>query len=116
MRVDKTLVGTAPSRPQFHRWLSGSLTKLPHPHHCQVLEAMFPGWTARQLFESYSPDVDDDRPLSAGGSPPSHADQASTGPDLLDAVAAGLTAPDSRQAEWGPGRAWRVPAQRDIEA
>ncbi|HET8662575.1 MAG TPA: DUF5919 domain-containing protein [Micromonosporaceae bacterium] len=53
MRVDKQLVGTAPSRPQFHRWLSGTLTRLPHSHHCQVLEEMLPGWTAHELFAPY---------------------------------------------------------------
>ncbi len=54
--IDKTLVGTAPSRPQLHRWLAGALAKLPHPHHCRVLEAMFPGWSAQELFEPYIPD------------------------------------------------------------
>ncbi|MFC3381567.1 hypothetical protein [Couchioplanes azureus] len=65
--VDKQLCGSAPSRPQLHRWLSGTLTRLPHPDHCRVLEAMFPEWTARQLFEPYAPEDEpasfsDDRP------------------------------------------------------
>jgi hypothetical protein len=58
MTVDTRLSGSAPSRPQLHRWLSGALTKLPHPDHCRVLEAMFPGWTVRQLFEPYEGEDD----------------------------------------------------------
>lgn len=57
-RLDLDLVGTAPSRPQFHRWLSGALTNLPHPHHCRVLEEMLPGWTVRKLFESRDPNFE----------------------------------------------------------
>lgn len=49
-RLDRDLVGTAPSRAQFHRWTSGELKRLPYTHHCRVLEHMFPGWTADQLF------------------------------------------------------------------
>ena len=45
------LLGTAPSRAQLHRWISGQLKGLPFPDHCHVLEKMFPGWTVRQLFE-----------------------------------------------------------------
>src|SRR5262249_30357426 len=45
------LVGTAPSRAQFHRWLSGELKGLPYGDHCRILEKMFPGWSADQLFE-----------------------------------------------------------------
>jgi hypothetical protein len=61
--VDRSLVGSAPSRPQLHRWLSGALVKLPHPYHCRVLEAMFPGWSVQQLFEPYSPS--DTQPVDA---------------------------------------------------
>jgi hypothetical protein len=53
--IDQKLIGTCPSRAQHHRWLSGSLTGLPYPDHCRILEKMFPGWTAAQLFEPYSP-------------------------------------------------------------
>jgi hypothetical protein len=48
--------GPAPSRAQFHRWLSGDIKDLPHPRHIRVLEAMFPEWTAVQLFEDWQPD------------------------------------------------------------
>lgn len=48
--VDPALVRTWPSRAQLHRWLSGTLKGLPYPDHCRVLEAMFPGRTAEELF------------------------------------------------------------------
>ncbi len=47
--VDPKLMGRAPSRAQFHRWLSGS-TSRPHPDHCRVLESLFDEWTIDQLF------------------------------------------------------------------
>ncbi|REE96791.1 hypothetical protein DFJ69_2240 [Thermomonospora umbrina] len=50
-KVDPSLVGQAPSRAQLHRWTTGDVKGLPYPDHCRVLEAMFPGWTAAQLFE-----------------------------------------------------------------
>lgn len=58
-QVDPTLAGRHPSKATFYRWLSGAMTKLPHPDHCRVLESMFPGCTAEQLFERW----DDGRPL-----------------------------------------------------
>src|SRR5437588_8964282 len=48
--IDPALVGSWPSRAQFHRWLSGSLQGLPYSHHCRVLEVMFPGVSAADLF------------------------------------------------------------------
>lgn len=65
-RVDRELVGTAPSRAQLHRWLSGGLKRLPYTDHCRVLERMFPGWTADQLFGPCPDDVLGD-PEPAGG-------------------------------------------------
>jgi hypothetical protein len=50
-RTDAALVGHWPSRGQFARWLAGDLKGLPHPDHCRVLEAMFPGLSAHQLFD-----------------------------------------------------------------
>src|SRR5262249_9309501 len=47
--VDPRLIGTAPSRAQLHRWLSGELKGLPYGDHCRILEKMFPGWSADQL-------------------------------------------------------------------
>lgn len=50
-RIEPELAGTYPSRAQMHRWLTGALRGLPYPHHCRVLEEMFAGWTAEQLFQ-----------------------------------------------------------------
>lgn len=50
--VDIALVGQGPSRAQLYRWLSGTMKGLPHGDHCRVLEAMFPDWSAIQLFQS----------------------------------------------------------------
>ena len=48
--IDPSLVGCWPSRAQYQRWLAGELRGMPYPDSCRVLEAMFPGWTAEQLF------------------------------------------------------------------
>ena len=50
-QIDPKLAGSYPSRAQLHRWLSGTLRGLPYADHCRVLEEMFPGWTAEQLFQ-----------------------------------------------------------------
>ncbi|WP_405698325.1 DNA-binding protein [Streptomyces coelicoflavus] len=49
------LFGNSPNNPtcgetQFRRWTGGKLTGLPGPETCHVLEAMWPGYTAAQLF------------------------------------------------------------------
>lgn len=54
--IDQDLIRTWPSRAQLHRWLSGELKGLPYPHHCRILEKMFPGWSAAQLFAPPLPD------------------------------------------------------------
>jgi hypothetical protein len=54
-QIDSDLAGTFPSRAQLHRWLTGSVRSLPYPGHCRVLEEMFPGWTAEQLFAPCPP-------------------------------------------------------------
>src|SRR5690349_13730299 len=48
--VDPMLVGRWPSRGQFARWLNGDLKGLPSQDHCRVLEAMFTGVSAAELF------------------------------------------------------------------
>ncbi len=58
-RVNSTLVGTYPAERQFYRWVSGDMIGLPYSDHCSVLEAMFPGYTADQLFEPYEPAADE---------------------------------------------------------
>lgn len=52
--VDASYVGTYPSRAQLHRWQSGDLKGLPYPQHCEVLEAMFPGVKAAEMFRPAS--------------------------------------------------------------
>jgi hypothetical protein len=49
--VDRNLSGTAPSRAQFHRWVTGDLRGLPYPDHCRVLEQLLTGYAATQLFQ-----------------------------------------------------------------
>lgn len=53
-RIDPALVATAPGREQYQRWLSGQVKTTPHPHHCRVLERMFPGRTVAELFTPYN--------------------------------------------------------------
>lgn len=54
--LDPHLIGNAPTKAQYYKWLSGELQKLPRGAHCRVLEHMFPGWTAHQLFSEFNPD------------------------------------------------------------
>jgi hypothetical protein len=53
-QIDSDLVGSFPKKAQFYRWLSGEIRGLPYPHHCRVLESMFPGFTAEQLFQVHT--------------------------------------------------------------
>jgi hypothetical protein len=39
-----------PSKATYYHWLSGQMKGLPHGYHCLVLETMFSGWTAKDLF------------------------------------------------------------------
>jgi hypothetical protein len=61
--IDKSLVGSYPAERQFYQWTTGDMAGLPYPDHCNVLEAMFPGYSARQLFEPRR----DDSPNGDGG-------------------------------------------------
>ncbi len=78
-RIDPDLAGSFPSRAQLHRWLTGSLRGLPYPDHCRVLEEMFPGWTAEQLFQPASPELLYARRQIPGPRP----DAGTTGPARL---------------------------------
>jgi hypothetical protein len=96
--IDSALVGSYPSRAQLHRWQSGDLKGLPYPHHCQVLEAMFPGLTAAQMFEP----IREQQPADG-------ADGAHSMDGLLATIKARLNAPAS------PNRGWSreaLPAER----
>lgn len=93
--IDPDLVGTAPSRAQFHRWLSGDLVSLPYPHHCRVLEKMFPGLTAAQLFEPCT--VRNREPV------PDAATSAAAEPGSFSKlVASRIDRPLVSSIEWGP--------------
>ncbi len=48
--LDRARGGIAPSRAQFHRWLTGDLRGLPHTDHCRVLEHLLTGYSSAQLF------------------------------------------------------------------
>ncbi|UOZ07498.1 DUF5919 domain-containing protein [Amycolatopsis sp. WQ 127309] len=52
--IDHDLVDSFPKKAQFYRWLAGDIIGLPYPHHCRILESMFPGWTVEQLFQKHS--------------------------------------------------------------
>ncbi len=86
-RIDPDLVRTYPSRAQLHRWLTGSLRGLPYPDHCRVLEEMFPGWSAAQLFQPSSPEL-----IYAGGQAPIGGAGSSgiAGPPVFAAPSVGL--------------------------
>jgi len=89
--IDPELVGTYPSRAQFHRWLSGELKGLPHPHHCRVLEKMCPGYSAAQLFEPDQPEgpsLPAEPPADDGG--------------LFEVIEDRIDQPVASAVEWGP--------------
>lgn len=46
---------SAPTKAQYYRWVGGHIQNLPRGNHCLVLERMFPGWTARELFGHIDP-------------------------------------------------------------
>ncbi|MEU4694325.1 hypothetical protein [Actinoplanes sp. NPDC023714] len=88
-KVDPQLKGKWPSRAQLHRWLSGNMRGLPYSDHCRVLEAMFPGYTAHQLFA----------PGEAGeGILPKTLEGEIE--ELAGAVAQGMEEPDGVPAAW----------------
>ncbi|WP_036499254.1 DUF5919 domain-containing protein [Nocardia aobensis] len=65
-KLEPELVGCGPKKAQFYRWLAGDISKLPYPHHCRILEVMFPGWTIDELFQESSGSPDElIRPLES---------------------------------------------------
>ncbi|MEU8397812.1 DUF5919 domain-containing protein [Nonomuraea sp. NPDC048892] len=85
-KVDPSLQGGWPSRAQLHRWLNGELKGLPYSGHCRVLEAMFPGRTAHELFATAAVEIPAQRtePDPARSAGP---DVAVTAPALADVTA-----------------------------
>ena len=77
--IDPKLTGTWPSRAQFHRWINGELRSLPYPDACRVLEALFPGWTAEQLFGPIT-----DEQLARAAAPTAGDEQETADPPRLD--------------------------------
>lgn len=88
--IDQSLVGTHPVERQFYRWISGEMVGLPYPDHCNVLETMFPGYSARQLFEPHRDD-----------SPMSDETDAVIGEEAPEAPAEQLTITDKRKSSSG---------------
>lgn len=91
-KVDASLIGSWPSRAQLHRWLSGNLKGLPYPDHCRVLEKMFPGIPAKQLFEPITmagrqptTELRDTLPI-AGGEHSQGVELITSGGDLVAAL------------------------------
>ncbi|MGH3932310.1 MAG: hypothetical protein ACRDTF_20315 [Pseudonocardiaceae bacterium] len=87
--IDQKLVGSYPAERQFHRWICGELTGLPHPEHCAVLEVLFPGYSARELFE-----------ITESPEPVSADELATAVPDVRPEMpgTAGLVLPDQASA------------------
>jgi hypothetical protein len=85
LKADASLEHTAPSRPQLHRWTSGALRGLPYPEHCRVLEEMFPGWTAEQLFQPATPEL-----LYAGGQSSTATLPGPAGPPVFASPSIGI--------------------------
>lgn len=94
---DPKLVGGGPSRAQLHRWLSGDLKNLPYPHHCAVLQRMFPEWSAEQLFQLVPEEIPEPLPRIA-----TDAAEAALNANVRATVAASMATPGSAPTTWGP--------------
>jgi Domain of unknown function (DUF5919) len=67
--LDRQHGSSAPSRAQFHRWLTGDLRGLPYTDHCRVLEHMLAGYSVAQLFKPCPNDIPPPARISATASP-----------------------------------------------
>jgi hypothetical protein len=112
--IDKRLRATQPSRAQYYRWLSGHLKAgLPYPDACRVLEAMFPGHAAQELFRA-SP-IDGAARRGATGSADKDPRDSETRL-LASLINGGLTnaGADHSERDWGASpdelASWRPPA------
>lgn len=54
-----------PTSAQYYKWVGGQLQGLPRGYHCVVLERMFPGYTAAQLFDAPTTSGPDENDLLA---------------------------------------------------
>jgi hypothetical protein len=84
-----------PTKGQYYKWLAGTLTSVPRGHHCRVLESMFPGWTAEDLFSTTDMVGDRLKRLSRNSFGRGQ---------LADSVAAALQARDISVTGWGSAR------------
>ncbi|WP_219823651.1 hypothetical protein, partial [Nocardia nova] len=84
-----------PTKGQYYKWLAGTLTSVPRGHHCRVLESMFPGWTAEDLFSTTDMVGDRLKRLSRNSFGRGR---------LVDSVAAALQARDISVTGWGSAR------------
>ena len=79
---------SAPSRAQFHRWLTGDLRGLPYTDHCRVLEHMLTGYSAAQMFKPCPDGIPLPSRPPASTTPPSTAVPGLTAAaDLADVTA-----------------------------
>ncbi|WP_433734914.1 hypothetical protein ACQP0C_41660 (plasmid) [Nocardia sp. CA-129566] len=84
-----------PTRAQYYKWLAGNLNGVPRGHHCRILESMFPGWTAEELFAPV--DLVADRLKRRA------RNEFGRG-QLVEAVATALGTRDTSVTGWGPVR------------
>lgn len=87
-QVDPSLVGTGPSSKQLNRWMNGMLRSMPYPHHCQVLERMFPGHSAAELLGPHH----EEETGSATSAPPARGRDEEAATNRRDVLRAGGTA------------------------
>jgi hypothetical protein len=112
--IDRRLRATQPSRAQYYRWLAGQLKAgLPYPDACRVLEAMFPGHAAEELFRARPIELGVDLESKRRPQRDPRDDEARLLASLIDG---GLAASDANPHEhdWGISpdelASWRPPA------
>ncbi|MED7927871.1 DUF5919 domain-containing protein [Nonomuraea sp. LP-02] len=86
-KVDPSLQGGWPSRAQLHRWLNGELKGLPYSGHCRVLEAMFPGRSAHELFSATAVEIPAQRSAPEPGRSAGPDTAACSMPQMADVTA-----------------------------
>jgi hypothetical protein len=104
----------APSRAQFFRWLNGQLKRgAPHPDACRVLEAMFPGLSADDLFGPPPADAAD---AQDGWQRPGEQDtrDATAADGLLESVPPSFPA-EVLQGSWATSYTFSEPAKRHVD-